>query len=55
MRPMRRRVFEDDVAHWAATFLGVLDRAPDTWPAGRASRSLRGARAASPKFPLISL
>jgi alpha,alpha-trehalose-phosphate synthase [UDP-forming] len=25
MRAMRRRVFEDDVAHWAATFLGALE------------------------------
>ncbi len=33
MRLMRKRVSERDVAHWAETFLGTLDRAPDTWPA----------------------
>ncbi len=29
MRAMRRRVFEDDVAHWAATFLGALGMAAE--------------------------
>src|SRR5215469_14443663 len=33
MRLMRRRVRESDVAHWAASFLGTLARAPDSWPA----------------------
>ena len=33
MRLMRKRVREHDVAHWAQSFLGMLDRAPDTWPA----------------------
>jgi trehalose-6-phosphate synthase len=28
MRSMRRRVFENDVAHWAATFLDALKQAP---------------------------
>jgi len=28
MRAMRRRVRENDVARWAATFLDALDRAP---------------------------
>src|SRR6516225_1789683 len=32
MRLMRRRVREHDVAHWAASFLGTLARAPDSWP-----------------------
>lgn len=29
MRAMRRRVFEDDVHHWAAAFLGALDMAAE--------------------------
>ena len=29
MRTMRRRVFEDDVHHWAAAFLGALDMAAE--------------------------
>jgi trehalose 6-phosphate synthase len=29
MRAMRRRVFEDDVHHWAAAFLGALDLATE--------------------------
>jgi trehalose 6-phosphate synthase len=29
MRPMRRRVREHDVAHWAATFLDALNHAPE--------------------------
>ncbi len=32
MRLMRRRVRDHDVAHWAASFLGTLARAPDSWP-----------------------
>jgi trehalose 6-phosphate synthase len=32
MRLMRRRVCEHDVTHWAATFLGTLARAPESWP-----------------------
>jgi alpha,alpha-trehalose-phosphate synthase [UDP-forming] len=32
MRLMRRRVREHDVAHWAASFLGTLARAPESWP-----------------------
>jgi trehalose 6-phosphate synthase len=32
MRLMRKRVRERDVAHWAASFLGMLSRAPDNWP-----------------------
>ena len=28
MRSMRRRVFENDVAHWAATFLDALKQTP---------------------------
>jgi trehalose-6-phosphate synthase len=28
MRSMRRRVFENDVAHWAASFLDALKQAP---------------------------
>jgi len=28
MRAMRRRVAENDVAHWAATFLDALEHAP---------------------------
>jgi trehalose 6-phosphate synthase len=33
MRLMRKRVREHDVAHWADGFLGMLARAPDSWPA----------------------
>jgi len=32
MRLMRRRVREHDVAHWAASFLGTLARAPERRP-----------------------
>jgi trehalose 6-phosphate synthase len=32
MRLMRRRVREHDVAHWAASFLVTLARAPESWP-----------------------
>jgi trehalose-6-phosphate synthase len=32
MRSMRRRVREDDVAHWAATFLGALEQATGQVP-----------------------
>ena len=28
MRSMRRRVFENDVRHWAATFLDALKQTP---------------------------
>jgi hypothetical protein len=28
MRSMRRRLFENDVAHWADTYLRALDQVP---------------------------
>jgi trehalose 6-phosphate synthase len=40
MRSMRRRVFENDVAHWAASFLDALHQLPG--PAARLPAAARG-------------